>query len=285
MLQEMVLSKDSTVFYAEHQTSINVLERVLLQHDMLEAVLQSVRRPTGNDLAKDRSWRSIVEIICIRAKFRQEYGILPLRALYATRYLQCFNLRDRVYGILSLMRGDSISDLTVDYETPAACMFVELGHLLIEKYRNLDMLSLNSYELPTSAYGGSSNYLPSWVSTFTLDKHETWPLVTSSITYPVVHDVFRACEKQEKARYGHKMGEATNDLVLHGYIVDRILLICSQLENPTFASVAAQRQNIFSDSRLSSRCTELLGLGDINIGILEDRVCESDQSRRAHTHC
>ena len=273
VLQEMVLSKDSTVFYGEHQISINVLERVLLQHDMLEAVLQSVRRPTGDDLATDITWRSIVDMIRIRAEFRQAHGILPLRALYATRYLQCHDPRDRVFGILSLMREDSISDLTVVYETPSACMFLELGHLLIERFRNLDMLSLNSCKSMGSACEESSNYLPSWVSTFTCDKHETWPLVTSGITYPIVHDVFRACGEQEKAKYGHEMGKAANDLVLDGYIVDRILLIRPQLENPTFAGFAAQRQTIFSDIRLSSLCAEVLGLGETLISAYWRTIC------------
>ena len=55
-LQEILLFKDSTVFYGEHRISINVLERVLLQHEMLEATLLSVRRLTENALAMDRIW-------------------------------------------------------------------------------------------------------------------------------------------------------------------------------------------------------------------------------------
>lgn len=188
-----------------------------------------------------------------------ENGVLPLRGLYASRYLQCHEPRDRVYGILGLIRDNSIFDLTVDYMGPSARVFVQLGLLLIERYRNLDMLSLNSHELPQSACHEPPNDLSSWVSTFTFDKHETWPLVTSGITYPVVHDVFGACGEQDQVRYGCGIGESTNDLILDGYIVDRILLIYPQLDNPTFASVAAQRHTIFSDSRLSSLCMELLG--------------------------
>lgn len=262
VLQEMILSKDSSVFYGEHQISINLLERVLLQHDILEAALQSVQRPRGDDLAKDRKWRSTVEMICTRAEFRQEHGILPLRALYASRYLQCHDPRDRVYGILSLMREGSISDLTVDYASPVATLFVGLGHLLIERYGNLDMLSFNSHELPQSADLGPLKILPSWVSTFTFDRHELWPLVTNSITYPVVHDVFQACGEQEKVEYGYTMAESTKDISLAGYIVDRILLIRPQLDDPKFTSVAAQRQTTFSNSRLSSHCIKRLALGE-----------------------
>lgn len=95
-LQQMVLSKDSTVFYGEHQISMDVLERVLMQHELLEAVLLSVRRFPESDLAKDHTWRSLVEMARTRAEFRQQNRVPPLRALYASRYLQCREPRDRV---------------------------------------------------------------------------------------------------------------------------------------------------------------------------------------------
>ena len=53
-------------------------------------------------------------MVCTRAECRQEHGVLPLRALYASRYLQSHEPRDRVYGILGLMRDNSIFDLTLD---------------------------------------------------------------------------------------------------------------------------------------------------------------------------
>ncbi|KAK5010381.1 hypothetical protein LTR28_010222 [Elasticomyces elasticus] len=156
---------------------------------------------------------------------------------------------------------------------PFASVFVELSLLLIERYRNLDMLSLNSHEPPQSAYYEPSNNLPSWVSTFTVDQHETWPLVTSGITYPVVHDVFRACGEQDEVRYSYEVGESTNDLILDGYIVDRILSIYPQLNNPAFASIAAQRRTIFSDSMLRALCMGLLGPGETLISSYWRTMC------------
>ena len=272
-LQEVLISKESIVFYGEHQISINVLESVLLQHKTLEAVLLSVRSSTENDLTQDRAWRSIIEIAYTHTEIRQKHSVRPLRALYASRYLQSHDIRDRISAIIGLMPDDPNFHLVPDYTAPSARAFVELGLQLLKKYRNLDMFSLKSHEQPRSPYYRPLDNLPSWVSTFTSEEHETWPLVTSGITYPVVHDVFGACGEQDEARYSYETGTSTNDLILEGCIVDRILVISPQLDNPTFARVAAQRQAIFSDTRIGSLCAKLLGPGETLTSAYWRTVC------------
>jgi hypothetical protein len=283
-LQEMVLTKDSTVFYGEHQISIKVLERVLLQHSVLEAVVRSVRKPSRrtSELFKDHVWQSLVEMACTRAAVQRGHGMQLLRALYASRYLHSHNPLDRIYGIFGLLQNEVASPslerdepqglawpVAIDYERKPAELFIDVGNHLLERYKSLDIFSFISHELSPSTYYNSASIrkgLPSWASTFTFSMRETWPLVTGSITYPVVPDVFRACGEQYEIQESqtrnevewHSRASRPKYLYLQGHILDRILQIHPELDNATFTAIAAQRRAFFSNEEVVASCTEAL---------------------------
>lgn len=89
--------------------------------------------------------------------------------------------------------------MPIDYERGPDELFIDIGNRLLERYKNLDIFSFISHELSPSTYNCSAivrKSLPSWVSTLKFGVRETWPLVTVSITYPIVSDAFRACGEQ-----------------------------------------------------------------------------------------
>lgn len=97
--------------------------------------------------------------------------------------------------------------------------------------------------------------------------------MTSGITYPVVPDVFRACGEQSEARFIYNIGKSTQNLILDGYIVDRILHAYPQPRSSTFTTLASQRHRILSDSRLQHLVTKSLGPGETPVSAYWMTVC------------
>ena len=163
------------------------------------------------------------------------------------------------------MRDDSVFHLPIDYSQTDMQILVKVSLLLIEQYKNLDILSLK-YDQP-------SVNSPSWASTFTADENEPWPLVTSNITHPVVRDVFGACGKHTKILYYFGSEKSMDNLILGGYIVDHILRVYPQLHNHTLDGIKAQRQIVFSNGETSSLCQNSLGPGETLISAYWRTMC------------
>lgn len=110
--------------------------------------------------------------------------------------------------------------------------------------------------------------LPSWVSIFTFNKtREMCPLVTSSITYPVIPDVFSACGDQYQDKrvqrtlpgaLGQPQAIQCRQLVLTGYILDRVLRVYPVVDEAIFTAAVSQRQIFFDDDDVVALCRESL---------------------------
>jgi len=284
-LQEVVLPDDVTVFFGQHQISVNILEKLLIHHNRTEHILMrlSENKP---DLGffQSGTWRSAIEMASIRVELRDRGSIGWLRALFASRYLSSVIIKDRFYSLLSLVqptapitdelaendelewevaakaRHESQGFVYPDYRNSCDVVYTDMSVFLLNLYKDLDILSFlsreyNKLKLQTSLKSGRHVYeeelpLPSWVSTFTRAKSNPLLLLTSKFTYPVIDDVFKACHEQTIAKWET---ESEVLLVLQGFVVDQISYVHSELPEICFSSVIQQRLDIFQNQGFHER--------------------------------
>ncbi|PMD28718.1 hypothetical protein NA56DRAFT_21714 [Hyaloscypha hepaticicola] len=283
-LQEVVLPDDVTVFFGQHQITINLLERLLYHHNRTEHILMQLPESEPDlDLFQCDTWRSAIEMASIRVELRDRGSIGWLRALFASRYLSGFKIKDRFYALLSLVQptapiADELAEIDEsereafkarqesqgfvypDYQKSSDVVYTEMSVFLLSFYKDLDLLSFlcsdyNKLELQTSWKSGcdvpeEEFSLPSWVSTFKPTKSNPLLLLTSKFTYPVIDDVFNACHEQTSAKWERESGLL---LVLQGFVVDQISYVHPELPEISFPSVIQQRLDIFQHGGFRKR--------------------------------
>ncbi|KAI0847202.1 heterokaryon incompatibility protein-domain-containing protein [Daldinia vernicosa] len=186
ILQEIVLAKSATVVYGDRLMD---WDRVLEAVDSLRRLQigqnTHIWRLSGASRVDSiqRCWMR-VRTAKSRDTPRRPIYLELVELLWQTRFFEKKEPRDRLYGILGLLKGDAQNEklLEVDYTKPVADIFRDLAVFLLKG-------GLLSHAL--CAVANSMEGLPSWASTWTaeLEGDAASKLSTGLMTYMQIHEL------------------------------------------------------------------------------------------------
>ncbi|KAI2777993.1 heterokaryon incompatibility protein-domain-containing protein [Daldinia loculata] len=206
ILQEIVLAKSATVVYGDRLIDWDrVLEAVDALRRLQLGQHTHIWRLSGASRA-DSIQRCWIRVRTARSQDRSRQPIhLELAdLLWQTRFFEKTEPRDRLYGILGLLKGDAQNEklLEVDYTKPVADMFRDLGIFLFKG-------GLLSHALCSVV--GPMEGLPSWASTWTseLEGDTASKLSTGIMTYMQIHELKAMQPPPNPPRFSVDLREVT----------------------------------------------------------------------------
>ncbi|OTA52434.1 HET-domain-containing protein [Hypoxylon sp. EC38] len=164
VLQEIALAKIATIIYGDRLISWNLLVLAVDALRRLQIGLHTHIWRMSNATRMDRVQRCWIRTRRASLEDRSQSSMYLELAdlLWQTRFFEWTERRDRLYGILGLVREDLRNEklLEVDYTKPVADMFLDLSIFMIRG----GMIAHVLCSIASLVEG-----LPSWASTWTAD--------------------------------------------------------------------------------------------------------------------
>jgi hypothetical protein len=161
VIQEIIFSSKATLLFGNLTLNFDIISQVMKYEPVIRTILSDNGYTNFAALLQNHpGWQTAKNMTLTRSEFRTSQMVSFPRALYRFRSSKCFDPRDAIYALLtfSVITGDIIPN----YEMDTNELFIRVARYIMEKHRNLDILSL------CSAWDPYFNHidLPSWVPNF-----------------------------------------------------------------------------------------------------------------------
>ncbi|KAH6695893.1 hypothetical protein BKA61DRAFT_531543 [Leptodontidium sp. MPI-SDFR-AT-0119] len=211
-VQELMLPRKATLYYGDESITFDSFQKLFSSQ-------QTIKHLIGvqdySVLVSDRAWMGAQRISLLRGRyFLGHHPTLP-ELLWATEFHLAKDRVDKVYALFGLLEPEEQDSefLAHDASKSDEENFVNVAVHIINRYRDLDILSYASHHRPLESL------MPSWVPDFSIPGDDVRPLVEGTFGLPGSSNMFNVSGSKSDHP---KLARNSRSLIVHGYSFDDV---------------------------------------------------------------
>lgn len=168
-VQELMLPQKATLYYGDEAILFDSFQRLFMSQITIKIL---IGERDYSVLVSDRAWIGAQRISLVRARYLLGHHPTLPELLWATEFHLATDRIDKVYALFGLLDTDEQDSEFLVHEATKSDEenFINVAVHIINRYRNLDILSYASHHRPLKTS------LPSWVPDFSVAGDEARPL-------------------------------------------------------------------------------------------------------------